>query len=72
VLKNLDKTLKISILIDYFRNFLSMTFKVIVSVKYLIYNILDNISFDKLSKNRKDFVANVLIQILSIKDYLRE
>ncbi len=65
--KNLNKTLKISILNDYFRNFLSMTFKVVISVKCLIDSVLDNVSFDKLSKNRKDFVANVLLLILSIK-----
>ena len=37
------------------------------SIKYLIIGILENNVFDTLNKSRKDFIANVLWHILSIK-----
>ena len=61
------KTLEISILKDYSRNFSSMIPKVGKVVKCLILSILDNSIFDKLNKPRKDFIVSVLWHILSIK-----
>lgn len=37
------------------------------SIKYLIFNVLENKVFDVLNKSRKDFIVSVLWHILSIK-----
>ena len=63
----MDKTLEISILIDYSRNLTSMIPKVGNIVKAFIMSTLDGKSFKKLNSRRKDFIVNVLWHILSIK-----
>ncbi len=61
------KPLEISILDDYFTNYLIMTSKVNQNAKYLINSTLQNNVFSSLNKARKNFIFTVLWHFLSIK-----